>query len=89
MITANELKIKGIKALEEHLKDQKEIGITVRGKTKYVAMTIEQYDYMREIELTQAYEQVMKEVAEGKYVVETASEHIARIWPEIKPILDA
>ncbi len=84
MITANELKIKGIKALEEHLKDQKEIGITVRGKTKYVAMTIEQYDYMRELELAHAYEQVMKDVAQGKYVVETAEEHMSRVWPEIE-----
>ena len=80
MITANELKIKGIKALEEGLKDQKEVAISVRGRTKYIAMTLDQYEYMRQIELDHAYEQVMKDVKEGKYIIESAEEHIARVW---------
>lgn len=84
MITANELKIKGIKAIEDGLKVNKELGITVRGKTKYVAMTIEQYEYMRQLELDYAYEQVMKDVDQKNYVIETPEEHIDRVWSQIK-----
>ncbi|MBL0110291.1 MAG: hypothetical protein IPP42_05245 [Saprospiraceae bacterium] len=84
MITANELKIKGIKAIEASLKDHQEVGITVRGKIKYVVMTLEQYEYMRQIELDHAYQEVMQDFEKGIYVIETAEEHISRVWKESK-----
>lgn len=80
MITANELKIRGIKAIEEGLKDQPEVAISVRGKVKYVAMTVEQYEQMRVAELEVAYQQVMEDVKAGRYIVESAEEHIARVF---------
>ena len=50
MITANELKTQGVKAIEKGLKKNKEVGISVRGKLKYVTMTIEQYEQIRLLE---------------------------------------
>ncbi len=47
MITANELKINGIKSIEEQLKDQREVAIGIQGKVKYVVTTLEQYEQMR------------------------------------------
>jgi prevent-host-death family protein len=51
MITANDLKTKGIACLEESLADQPEAVITVRGKGSFVVMKIEHYHYLREMEL--------------------------------------
>ncbi len=83
MITANELKIRGIKAIEDQLKDQPEVAITVRGKVKYVAMTVEQYEIMREAELVSAYQQCLEDIKAGRYTIESAEEHIGRVWKEL------
>jgi hypothetical protein len=78
MITANELKTKDIKAIEENLSEYNEVGITVRGTAKYVVMTLAQYEKMRAIELDAAYLEVMKDIEKDDYIVESADEHIAR-----------
>ena len=54
MITANDLKTKGIACLEESLANQPEAVITVRGKESFVVMKIEHYHYLREMELEAA-----------------------------------
>ncbi len=78
MITANELKIKGVKAIEDGLKDQPEVAISVRGKVKYVAMSVEQYEQMRVAELEVANQQVMEDVREGRYTT-SLDEHFKEI----------
>jgi hypothetical protein len=83
MITANELKIRGIKAIEDQLKDQPEVAITVRGRVKYVAMTVEQYEIMREAELFSAYQHSLEDIKAGRYTTESGEEHIERLWKEI------
>lgn len=45
MITANDLKTKGIACLEESLANQPEAMITVRGKESFVVMKIDHYHY--------------------------------------------
>jgi hypothetical protein len=80
MITANELKTKGIKAIEEQLAQTPEAAITVHGKVKYVAMTVEKYDEMRLAELEVAYLQCKKDIEEGNFTIETAEQHIERLW---------
>jgi len=82
MITANDLKTRGVKAIEESLQESDRVGITVRGKLKYVAVTVEQYDLMREAEIKAAYHEVMKDYKEGRFTIESAEEHVARLWPE-------
>ena len=80
IITANELKTKGVKAIEKKIKEDERILLTVRGKPKYVVMSVEEYDRMREAELDLAIVQIKKEIEEGKYTIETAEEHVKRLW---------
>lgn len=47
-ITANELKVKGVSILEQITSVQNEAIITVRGKSKYVVLSINEYNYLRE-----------------------------------------
>jgi PHD/YefM family antitoxin component YafN of YafNO toxin-antitoxin module len=78
-ITANELKTKGVSAIEMVVKESEEAVLTVRGKSAYVVLSIEKYNYYRERELEAAITEAKKEVADGLYVTETVEEHIKRI----------
>ena len=80
MITANELKTKGVSAIEKILKVQDEVAITVRGKVKYVVMTVEEYDRKRETEFDLAFIETQKDIAAGNFVEESAEEHVNRVW---------
>lgn len=84
MITANDLKTKGIKAIQDQLSETPEVIISVRGKVKYVVMTVEQFDKMRLAELEVAYMLCKKDIEEANYTIETAKEHTDRLWAEIK-----
>ena len=61
-ITANELKTKGISILNQETAENQELIITVRGKSKYVILTIEQYNYLRECELEAALIESRKDI---------------------------
>lgn len=80
MITANELKTRGITAIKEQLKNQDEVAITVRNKVKYVIITVEEFDRLREAELDLAIIEVENDIENGNYTIETAEEHINRLW---------
>ena len=81
MITANELKTKGIKAIEQQLAQTPEAAITVHGKVKYIAMTVEQYDKMRLAELEVAYMLCKKDIEEGNYTT-SLEEHFEELGIE-------
>ena len=53
-ITANELKVRGVSAVEEYLEDDDEVVVSVRGRDTYVVMRIEKYAGLREFELSAA-----------------------------------
>jgi len=78
-IAANELKTKGISAIDLLLQNEEEAVITVRGKQKYVVLDMERYNYLRECELEAALMQVQKEIKEGAFVTESVEEHMKRI----------
>jgi PHD/YefM family antitoxin component YafN of YafNO toxin-antitoxin module len=78
-ISANELKTKGISALESIIDEQKAAVITVRGKNKYVVMDFETYNHLRERELEAAIIETKKELDRGKLFNDTIEEHIRRI----------
>lgn len=78
-IPANDLKTKGIKAIEEALVIQPEASVTVRGQSKYVVMSSDQYQYLRECELEAAIAESRADIEAGRFVKETVSEHIRRI----------
>ena len=79
-ITANELKTRGITSLEDSLQDEPEAMITVRGKDRYVVMKVEQYHYLREMELEAALLEARQEVADGKVSNESAEAHVQRVF---------
>ena len=81
-ITANDLKTRGVTALETALENDDEAVISVRGKPCYVVMDIAHYERLREVEIYAAWQESRAAEARGDYVIETAEEHIARLQKE-------
>ena len=81
-ITANELKTRGISALEDSLRAEPEVTITVRGKEQYVVMRLEQYHHLREMELESALLEARRDIANGAVIRESAEAHVNRIAGE-------
>lgn len=78
-ITANDLKVKGITAIEGMATDDREVIITVHGKQKYVILPIEEYNQLREFELDAAIQEAKRDIAEGRYHSGPIEEHLKRI----------
>ena len=78
-LTANELKTRGVSAVEEGLKHDDEVLISVRGQNRYVVMDIEKYNRMRELELATAVAEARADYEAGRYTTESVSEHIKRL----------
>lgn len=78
-ITANELKTKGITAVDTALAIEPTVQITVRGSAKYVVMRCEYYNKLREQELDLAIRESRAEFERGDYVIESVEEHMRRV----------
>lgn len=83
-LTANDLKTKGIAAIEAVLAERPEAIVTVRGKDRFVVMEIEQYHHLRECELEAALAETRADVAAGRYVKESATDHVKRVKKLVK-----
>ena len=81
-ITANELKTRGVTAVEEHLKHEDEVIISVRGKGRYVMMTMEKYEKLRENELDLALQEARADYDAGRVKRESVDEHLRRVAPK-------
>jgi prevent-host-death family protein len=78
-ITANQLKTKGISAIERNLSDDLELVITVRGREKFVVMDMQHYNHLRECELDAALREIKADYETGRYVSESVNNHIERL----------
>ena len=78
-ITANDLKVKGITAINELVSDNNGVVITVRGIEKYVILSIDEYNQLRELELDAAIQESKKEIASGNCFTGSIEEHLKRI----------
>ena len=78
-ITANELKIKGITAIDELVPENEGVIITVRGKEKYVVLSIEEYNQFRELELDAAIKEARENIGKGKAYSDGIKSHINRV----------
>lgn len=78
-ISANDLKIKGISAIEAMLAIQPEAVISVRGKERFVVMDMDHYHYLRECELESALAQTRADLADGRFVKGSAEDHLIRL----------
>lgn len=82
-ISANEVKVKGVSLFDSILEKVDEFVINVRGKNRFVVLDIERYNNLRQDELDLAHYRTMKDIQEGKYKKQTASEHIKELLNEI------
>lgn len=78
-ISANELKTRGIAAIEQALATQPEAVVSVRGKDRFVILDMAQYQFLRECELEVALAEAKADVAAGRVVRESAEAHLARL----------
>ncbi|NLY26289.1 MAG: type II toxin-antitoxin system Phd/YefM family antitoxin [Alcaligenaceae bacterium] len=78
-ISANDLKTKGVAAIEAALSQAPEAIVSVRGKDRFVVMDLAHYQYLRECELDAALAETRADLAAGRFVEESAAEHLARL----------
>jgi PHD/YefM family antitoxin component YafN of YafNO toxin-antitoxin module len=82
-VTANELKIKGVSILEDRLKVDEEVIVSVRGQDRYVVIDLEKYTKLREYELAIALQEAKADVEAGRFTVETVAEHMKRVADDL------
>ena len=78
-ISANDLKTKGISAIEVALSDAPEAIVSVRGKDKFVVMDLAHYHYLRECELDAALAETRADLKAGRTVKESPAAHLKRL----------
>lgn len=83
VISANEVKTKGVSVFESLLDKFDELIINVRGKDRYVVIDIERYKEFRQNELDVAYIKTMQDIKSGNYKTQSASEHIKELMDEL------
>jgi len=82
-ITANELKTRGISAVEDQLETEDQVIISVRGVDKYVVMGLEKYARLRESELDMAIKEARADYEAGRTIKENINDHMKRVVDEI------
>ena len=78
-ISANDLKTKGVAAIEAVLSEHAEAIVSVRGKDRFVVMDMAHYHHLRECELESALALTRADVAAGRFVQESPEAHLARL----------
>jgi uncharacterized protein YacL (UPF0231 family) len=78
-INANDLKVKGVAAIESALEDSDEAVISVRGKERFVVVNLEHYQFLRECELDKAIADSKAEIAAGDFFKESVESHLNRL----------
>ena len=79
IITANEIKTRGVSAITEATENGQEAFISVRGKNRYVVLSIDTYNHLRECELEAALIETRNNLKSGNYITESINDHIQRI----------
>ena len=78
-ISANDLKTRGVTAVEQVLAEYSEAIVSVRGKERFVILDMDQYQHLRECELEVALAEARADVAAGKVIRESPEAHLARL----------
>jgi prevent-host-death family protein len=82
-ITANELKVRGVSAVEDRLENEEEVIISVRGKDRYVVMSLEKYSRLREFELDMAVMEARADYEAGSIITESVDDHMKRVTDDL------
>jgi len=78
-ISANELKTRGVAAVDAALESAKEVIVSVRGKDRFVIMDMDQYHHLRTCELETALAEAKADTMAGRIVKESPAAHLARL----------
>jgi len=79
MITANDLKTKGVAVIQSALEEQAEAIISVRGKQRFVVVDIAHYQYLRECELSAAISESKADIEAERVIKESPEDHLKRL----------
>ena len=79
VITANDLKVKGMTLINNMIHKYGEVFVSVRGKNKFVIIPLDEYERLKESELYKAIREAEKDYRKGRYVTESAKEHFKRL----------
>ncbi len=79
IVSANDIKTKGVTLLDKLFEKASEVIINVRGKNKYVVIDIERYKQLRTLELDRLYEETMQEIKEGRFKTQSVEEHLSEL----------
>jgi len=79
MITANDLKTKGVAVIQSALQEKAEAIISVRGQQRFVVVDIAHYQYLRECELSAAISESKADIEAGRVVKESPEDHLKRL----------
>jgi len=78
VVSAGNLKTKGLSDIERALQETQEVGISVRGRHSCVVVDVARYDDLSECEIAAAWAQTREEVAAGRYRRDGADAYVAR-----------
>ena len=78
-VTANMLKTKGISAFNEALNENEEAIISIHGKNKFVVLSMEKYNYLRECELEAALLEAKQDLKTGNFKTDSIDNHMKRV----------
>lgn len=79
IVSANDLKIKGIKLIDSVVEENQSAIITVRGIEKYVVLKISDYNKIRELELDLAIQESKADIEAGRFHTDGIEEHMKRV----------
>jgi len=82
-VVAGDIKKRGVSAFAAALKEDDEAVVTVRGESRYVVMTMEKYNKLRESELSQAVREARADYDAGRIADNSVEGHMRRIDNEI------
>jgi hypothetical protein len=79
IITANELKTKGVSSIKKAVEMDSVAFLSVRGKKKYAVIPVADYSFYREVELQRAIEETENDIKNGKFSSMTSDEYISEL----------
>ncbi|QUX96536.1 prevent-host-death protein [Marinomonas sp. CT5] len=83
VVTANDLKTKGVSAVEAGLLKDEKVIISVRGRDTYVVMDLHKYAKFKEYELEIALIDAKADIEGGRYSKSSVCEHMQQVNDEL------
>ncbi|RZD16882.1 MAG: type II toxin-antitoxin system prevent-host-death family antitoxin [Candidatus Acididesulfobacter guangdongensis] len=79
IISANDIKTKGLSNIEKIIEDGDEVFISKRGKTKFVLLSLKEYERLKEADIFKAIIDAETDYKNGKFITESSEEHFKRL----------